>query len=113
LKNPSKIFYYYLFIFIEAKVELFQSISLYLNLYTTYLIRFFIPPIIVKNSKNILTSCPTKVRIMVKCDKCGHINNGYATFCENCGANLKKTSSSGFKREFVKNEGRMNKSTKN
>ncbi len=49
---------------------------------------------------------------MVKCDNCGHTNDGDATFCENCGANLKTSSSSGFHREPVKNEGGMNKSTK-
>ena len=30
---------------------------------------------------------------MIKCDNCGHINEGDATFCESCGANIKTPSS--------------------
>ena len=46
------------------------------------------------------------------CPKCGHTNDSDATFCENCGANLKRSFSKGFPRESIKNEGGMNKSTK-
>jgi len=46
------------------------------------------------------------------CPKCGHKNDSDATFCENCGANLKTSFSKGFPRESIKNESGMNKSTK-
>jgi hypothetical protein len=50
---------------------------------------------------------------MVKCDNCGHINEGDATFCESCGANIKTPSS---RRPIPgrppKNEGGMVQSTK-
>ncbi len=45
------------------------------------------------------------------CPKCGHKNDMDATFCENCGANL-KTNFSGGSRKPVKKEERINKSTK-
>jgi hypothetical protein len=53
-----------------------------------------------------------KGKNMVRCQKCGHTNDNDATFCENCGANLKSTFSRGLPRESVKNEGGMNKFTK-
>jgi hypothetical protein len=50
---------------------------------------------------------------MVKCDNCGHINEGDATFCESCGADIKTPSS---RRPIPgrppKNEGGMAQSTK-
>jgi uncharacterized membrane protein YbaN (DUF454 family) len=50
---------------------------------------------------------------MVKCENCGHVNDGDATFCESCGANIKTTSS---RRPIPgkppKNEGGMAQSTK-
>jgi hypothetical protein len=49
---------------------------------------------------------------MARCQKCGHTNDIDATFCENCGANLKTTFSRGLPRESVKNESGMNKSIK-
>ena len=49
---------------------------------------------------------------MVKCQKCGHINDSDATFCENCGANLKTTLSNRFPTESIESESGMNKSTK-
>ena len=49
---------------------------------------------------------------MVRCDNCGHTNDTDATFCENCGANLKTTLSNRFPRESIHDEGGMNKSTK-
>lgn len=45
------------------------------------------------------------------CPKCGHKNDIDATFCENCGANLKTNFSSG-SRGPVKREEGINKSTK-
>ena len=41
---------------------------------------------------------------MVKCQNCGHLNDGDATFCEGCGANLKTTLSGRSKQEPIKKD---------
>ncbi len=46
------------------------------------------------------------------CPKCGHKNDTDATFCENCGTNLRSSFSDGFSRKPIKNEGGINKSGK-
>ena len=50
---------------------------------------------------------------MGKCENCGHINDEDATFCEKCGANLKKASSRRVNPERPpRNDERMGQSTK-
>jgi uncharacterized membrane protein YvbJ len=49
---------------------------------------------------------------MARCQNCGHTNDGDATFCEKCGANLKTTFSRVVPMDPVKNDSGMNKSLK-
>ena len=39
---------------------------------------------------------------MIRCQKCGHTNDNDATFCENCGANLKTNSRENFQKNNKK-----------
>jgi hypothetical protein len=50
--------------------------------------------------------------IMVRCQKCGQLNDEDATFCEGCGSNLKTTFSRAVPKEPLKKKDRMRRSTK-
>lgn len=49
---------------------------------------------------------------MVRCQKCGQLNDEDATFCEGCGSNLKTTFSRAVPKEPLKKKDRMRRSTK-